>query len=166
MSEKPSYEELEKRINELERVELGRKQAEAELAQLFSMSLDMICIADIKTSTFIKINPAFTEILGYAEEELLEKPFLEFIHPDDLDETRNVLKQELQMGIKVINFENRYKCKDGNYRWLSWVSHPDTKRGVTYAIARDITDWKQNEKALKQSKALLDATGRMARVGG
>ena len=166
MSEKPTYEQLEKRVYELEKVELARKQAEAELAQLFSMSLDMICIADIKTSTFIKINPAFTEILGYAEEELLKRSFLEFIHPEDQEETRNALKQKLQKGLKVINFENRYRCKDGSYRWFSWVSHPDTEKGVTYAIARDISDWKQNEKALKQSKALLDATGRMARVGG
>ena len=166
MSEKPTYEELEKRIKELEHVDLSRKQAEAELEQLFSMSLDMICIADIKTSTFIKINPAFTEVLGYSESELLKRPFLDFIHPEDLDETRNVLKQKLQMGKKVINFENRYRCKDDSYRWFSWVSQPDTEKGVTYAIARDITDWKQNEEALKKSKALLDATGRMARVGG
>ncbi|MGA8241115.1 MAG: PAS domain S-box protein, partial [Desulfobacterales bacterium] len=67
---------------------------------------------------------------------------------------------------KVINFENRYRCKDGNYRWLSWVSHPNTEKGVTYSVARDITDLKLNEEALKNSKALLDATGRMARVGG
>ena len=166
MSKNPTYEDLEKKIHELEQAELARKQTEAELTQIFSMSLDMICIADIKTLTFIKINPAFTEILGYAEEELLKRSFLEFIHPEDLGETRNVLKQNLQMGIKVKNFENRYRCKDGSYRWFSWVSQPDIEKGVTYAIARDITDWKQNEKALKQSKALLDATGRMARVGG
>ena len=166
MSEKPSYEELKKRIHELEQIELARKQAEEELSQLFSMSLDMICIADINTSTFIKINPAFIEVLGYSEDELLKRPFFDFIHPGDLDETRNVLKQKLQLGAKVINFENRYRRKDGSYRWFSWVSHPDTEKGVTYAIARDVTDWKQNEEALKKSKALLNATGRMASVGG
>jgi PAS domain S-box-containing protein len=142
------------------------KKAEGDLAQIFSMSLDMICIADINTATFIKVNPAFTEILGYSEEELLEKPFSDFIHPEDIDATRIVVEQKLQMGFKVINFENRYRCKDGNYRWLSWVSHPNTEKGVTYSVARDITDLKLNEEALKNSKALLDATGRMARVGG
>ena len=104
MSKNPTYEDLEKKIHELEQAELARKQTEAELTQIFSMSLDMICIADIKTLTFIKINPAFTEILGYAEEELLKRSFLEFIHPEDLGETRNVLKQNLQMGIKVKKF--------------------------------------------------------------
>ena len=142
------------------------KKTEEDLAQIFSMSLDMICIADINTATFIKVNPAFTEILGYSEEELLEKPSLAFIHPEDLDVTRSIIGQKLQMGANIINFENRYRCKDGNYRWLSWVSHPNTEKGVAYAVARDITDLKHNEEALKKSNALLDATGRMARVGG
>ena len=166
MSNKPSYEDLEKRVRELERVEWERRKTEEELAQIFSMSLDMICIADIDTATFIKVNPAFTEVLGYAEEELLEKPFFDFIHPDDIDATRSVVEQKLQTGAKVINFENRYRCKDGSFRWLSWVSHPNPKKRIAIAIARDITEWKRNEEALKKSKALLDATGRMARVGG
>ena len=72
MSHKPNYEELEKKVQELERAELERMQTEEELSQIFSMSLDPICIADINTATFIKVNPAFTEILGYSEEELFE----------------------------------------------------------------------------------------------
>ena len=143
-----------------------RKRAEEDLFKIFSMSLDMICIADIKTATLTKVNAAFTQILGYSEEELLEKPFLDFVHPDDIDATLAVIDKKLKVGAKVINFENRYRCKDGTYRWLSWVSHPDTEKGVTYAIARDITEWKQNEEELRTSKDLLDATGLMAKVGG
>ena len=137
-----------------------------DLIQLFNMSLDIICIVDIHSATFTKVNPAFTKILGYSVEELVDKPFFEFIHPDDLEATRAVIDEKLKMGAKVINFENRYQCKDGQYRWLSWVSHPNMEKGVTYALARDITNWKESEAALKKSKALLDATGRMARVGG
>ncbi|WP_300457302.1 PAS domain S-box protein [Desulfobacula sp.] len=166
MSKKSTYEELKKRVQGLEQVELEHKRTEEELAQIFSMSLDMICIAEINTATFLRINPAFTDILGYSEEELLEKSFFKFIHPDDIDSTLSVVEKKLQSGAKVINFDNRYRCKDGSYRWLSWVSHPDLKKGVTFAIARDITEWKQKEAALKKNKALLDATGRMARVGG
>lgn len=166
MSNRRTYEELEKKVKELESVELKRKMTEDELAQIFSMSLDMICIADINTATFIKVNPAFTEILGYSEEDLLEKPFFDFIHPDDIDETLGIVDRKLQKGSKVINFENRYRCKDGTYRWLSWVSHPDMEKGATFAVARDITESKQNEEALKKSKELLDVTNRMARVGG
>ncbi len=166
MLHEPTYEELEKRVKELEQAELERKQNEEELSQIFSMSLDMICIADIKTATFIRINPAFTKILGYSEESLLEKPFLDFVHPDDIDATRTVIERELKSGANVINFTNRYRCKDGSYRWLSWVSHPNIEKGITFAVARDITEIKEKEKDLKKSKSMLDATGRMAKVGG
>ncbi len=166
MPEKPTYEELEKRVQELEQIELERKRIQEELAQIFSMSLDMICIADINTATFIRVNPAFTEILGHSEEAFLEKPFLDFVHPDDIDATRTIIEQKLRSGAKVINFENRYRCDDGSYRWLSWVSHPNPEQGLTYAIARDITERKNSQQALEKSKSLLDATGRMARVGG
>ncbi|GEM_PF-5513873 len=166
MSDEPTYEDLKKRVQELEHVELVRKQTEEELAQIFSMSLDMICIADINSATFLKVNCSFTEILGYSEKELLGIPFLDFVHPDDIDTTRNVLEQKLQLGVKVYNFENRYRCKNRSYRWLSWVSHPNPEKSITYAVARDITEWKNNDEALKRSKELLDATGRMARVGG
>ena len=129
-----------------------RKRAEEELAQVFSMSLDMICIADINTSTFVKVNPAFLEELGFSEAELLERSFLDFIHPDDIDSTRSVIENKLRMGTKVINFENRYRCKDGSYRWLSWVSHPDPERGLTYAVARDTTAHKEAAHKLRESE--------------
>jgi PAS domain S-box-containing protein len=143
-----------------------RKKAEEEFAQIFSMSLDMICIADIDTATFLKVNPAFTDTLGFSEQELLDRSFIEFIHPDDAEPTRTVIENKLSKGTKVINFENRYRCKDGSYRWLSWVSHPTPEKGVTYAVARDITDRKNTEAELEESKAMLEATGRLARVGG
>lgn len=143
-----------------------RKRAEEELSQIFSMSLDMICAADLNTATFLKVNPAFEAVLGYGEEELLEKPFFEFIHPDDIDPTRSIIEKTLRLGGKVINFENRYRRKDGRYRWLSWVSHTNPEKDVIYAVARDVTDWKETRRTLERSKSLLDATGRMARVGG
>lgn len=143
-----------------------RKQAEEELSQIFSMSLDLICIADINTATFMKVNPSFTEILGHSEKDLLERPFMDFVHPDDMDATRAVIEQKLKSGAKVIDFENRYRCKDGSYRWLSWVSHPIPEQGVTYAVGRDVTESKLQVAELNKNKALLDATGRMAKVGG
>lgn len=158
MSEKPTYEELEKRVCKLEQAELERKKTEEDFAQIFSMSLDMICIADINTATFIKVNPAFTEILGHSEEALLDKSFLDFVHPDDTGLTRTVIEQKLKSGAKI-NFENRYRCSDGSYRWLSWLGHPNINKGIMYAIARDITESKQKEEELKKIKALLDATG-------
>ncbi len=159
MSKTHNYQNLGKHVQRPKRTEM-------DSARISDMSLDMICVADINTATFIEVNPAFTEILGYSEEALLEKSFLDFVHPDDIDATRSVIEQKLRSGAKVINFENRYRCDDGSYRWLSWVSHPNVEQGITYAVARDITKWKENEKELKKGKALLDATGRMAGVGG
>ena len=131
--------------------------AQKELEQVFSMSIDMLCIADMRTSTFIRINPAFTETLGFTEEELKSKPFLEFIHPDDVLNTIDIMESKLQKGEKVINFINRYRCRDGSYRWLSWVSHPKPEKGVTYSVARDISDQKRAEDELRRQAALLEA---------
>ncbi|MBU0993440.1 MAG: PAS domain S-box protein [Proteobacteria bacterium] len=130
----------------------ARKKAEEELEKLFTLSLDMICIADINTATFIKVNPAFTRTLGFSEAELLEKPFLDFTHPDDLSPTIQVIEKNLKKGQNAINFENRYICKDGSYRWLSWVSHPVPEKGITYAVAHDITERKKAELVLKESE--------------
>ncbi|SHJ12600.1 PAS domain S-box-containing protein [Desulfatibacillum alkenivorans DSM 16219] len=123
------------------------KEKEAEYAQLFALSIDMVCIADINTTAFLKVNPAFTETLGFSEEELLNESFMDFIHPDDVEKTLSVVESSLKLGKKVFNFENRYRCKDGTYRWLSWVSHPIPEIGKTYAVARDITSYKASEMA-------------------
>jgi PAS domain S-box-containing protein len=90
--------------------------------------------------------------LGWSEQELLSRPFLEFVHPDDLEPTRRVIGEELQAGKRVISFQNRYRCKDGSYRWLDWNSHPIVEEGLTFAIAHDITDRVQVEAALRESE--------------
>ncbi len=130
----------------------ARKAAEEELQSLFDLSLDMVCIADIHTATFVKVNPAFERTLGYTREELRNRSFLDLIHPDDVAQTRAVIEEKLQNGQMVINFENRYRHKDGSYRWLSWMSHPRPERGVTYAVARDVTEQKQRDLALQASE--------------
>jgi len=131
------------------------RQAQVELQTLVSMSLDMICIADIHTATFLKVNPAFTATLGYSEAELLSVPFTDFIHPEDVGPTRNIITQSLQQGEKVINFKNRYRCKNGEYRWLNWVSQPLPEKGVTYAVAHDITDEIHAFETLRSQRDLL-----------
>ena len=132
------------------------RQAQFEQQTLFAMSLDMICIADINTATFLKINPAFTATLGYREAELLSVPFTDFIHPDDVDATRRTVTEKLKAGEKVINFKNRYRCKNGEYRWLNWVSHPVPERGVTYAVAHDITDEIEAYETLRSQRDMLN----------
>jgi len=112
----------------------------------------MMCIADINTATFKIINPAFEKNLGYSEKDLLNKPFLEFIHPKDRQKTIDVIENVLKKGEKVVHFVNRYRHKDGNYRWIDWNSHPVPDRGIIFAIARDITDQTKFEQELGESR--------------
>jgi PAS domain S-box-containing protein len=141
-----------KLINEI----ADHRKTEEEIKRIFDLSIDMICIADIKTNFFMKINPSFGKTLGYSDEELLAKPFIDFIHPDDKDPTLDVIEKKLSHGIPVINFENRYRCKDGSYKWLMWTSKPIPEQGITYSIARDVTDEKHAEEESKKHRNQLE----------
>jgi PAS domain S-box-containing protein len=134
-----------------------RKLAEQELERIFVMSPDMICTADIKTTRFLKVNPAFTAVLGYSEEELISRPYTDFVHPEDMGSTLRVIKEELEAGRTVLSFENRYRHREGGYRWLRWVSRPVLEEGKMYAVAHDITDRREAERALVESEAAIRA---------
>lgn len=120
-----------------------------DIDKIFQLSLDLICIAGAD-GYFKKINPAFTNVLGYSEKELLETPFIEFIHPDDRERTLQEVETQLK-GSPTIYFENRYLHKDGSVRWLAWNAHA-ADGGLLYAIARDVTGQKQTEAALRESE--------------
>jgi PAS domain S-box-containing protein len=128
-------------ISERKKLEESSKAAD----KFFMMSVDMMIISSMEK--FIKVNPAVSKILGYSEEELLRKNFLEFTHPDDIEITKKEV-QKLQTGAASIKFENRYICKDGSIKWLVWSVFPDVKSGLLYAVASDITDKKEIENAL------------------
>ncbi len=130
------------------------KEAEEEFKRIFDLSIDMICIADPKSYFFVKVNPAFGKTLGFSDKELLSRPIFDFIHPDDRTKTLEVIEQKLSQGIPLINFENRYLCKDGSYKWLMWTSKVAHGLERTYSIARDITDRKQMEETLLQSEKM------------
>ncbi len=84
----------------------------------FTMSHDMLCVAS-DTGYFLQLNQAWEKTLGYSIEELRSKPFIEFIHPDDIESTVKEFASELE-GHEVLNFVNRYRSKDGSYKWLEW----------------------------------------------
>lgn len=129
-----------------------RKKTEQELERIFNLSADMICIADIKSVRFKKVNPAFNKILGYDEKELLSKSFLSFVHPDDRGKTTAKIKQELTAGTETANFVNRYRHKDGTYKLLEWNTRPVPKEGITYAVARDITGEVRIRERIQEAK--------------
>jgi len=116
--------------------ELDLKESHDVLERFFSVNLDLLCIADTE-GNFIKVNKAWEDILGYSADELNGRRFLDFIHPDDLDATFSTMTQ-LKGQKEVLNFVNRYRRKDGNYRFIEWRSHP--YGSLVYAAARDITE--------------------------
>lgn len=142
-----------------------RKLAENEFESIFEMSLALICVADLKTAEFIRINPAFVRTLGYEKSDLLGRSFLEFIHPDDIEPTRRIVEDRLRNGEKVITFENRYRHRDGSYRNLMWNSHPKVELGVTYAVAFDVTERRKTEKALWENERCLRHAQTIAGIG-
>ena len=115
----------------------ARPLAAGDAEMFFTLSLDMVCMADSK-GYFTRVNPAFETILGYKPDELTARPFLDFVHPDDVAATLAEMGK-LAQGHPTISFQNRYRCKDGTYKWLSWRSQP-TPDGTQYAVARDVTD--------------------------
>ncbi|MFV5692713.1 PAS domain S-box protein [Flavobacterium sp. LT1R49] len=121
-------------------------KSQREFQNFIELSKDLVCIANVD-SFFYKVNPAFTAVLGYSKEELEGKPFIDFIHPEDLDKTYKEV-EKLSNGHKTISFENRYRCKNGNYVLLSWNTSPDPDTGNLYCIARDITLEKQQQEEL------------------
>ena len=131
------------------------KQAERELERMFNLTDFMTCIADINNFHFLKLSPAFEDKLGYSSEEMLNKSFMDFVHPDDKQITLDVVKEELEKGKEVIGFDNRYRCKDGSYKWLAWTSRPVVEEGITFAMAYDITDRKKAQADLRKSEEFL-----------
>ncbi|MGB7930966.1 MAG: PAS domain S-box protein [Gammaproteobacteria bacterium] len=137
----------------LHAAEAGHSQGKV-IEKLFNLSLDMLCVAGFD-GYFRIVNSAFQNILGHSRQALLETPFIEFVHPDDKAATLAAM-QQLEEGISVRHFENRYRCKDGSYKWLSWVSVPDVGEGFEYAIARDITEQKAIHQELAAQHDLFD----------
>jgi len=127
------------------------KQTQQERDRFFNLSLDLLCISGFD-GYFKRLNPAWSNLLGYSRAELLAKPFLEFLHPEDRAITIAAV-ETLKNGNPVINLENRYICRDGSYKWLSWTASPFAEEGLIYAGGRDVTLNKQAEAELRKSEA-------------
>jgi len=111
--------------------------------RFFAISIDMLCFLGFD-GHFRRLNPAWERTLGYTVEELMSRPFIEFVHPDDRERTL-AQNRGVRGGGNALGFENRYRCKDGSYRWFRWNAAPDLGHGVIYSVARDITEQKQLE---------------------
>ena len=136
-----------------------RRQAERELEDIFNLSLDLLCIAG-RDGFFKRVNPAFERTLGYSSEELLSRPFIDFVHPDDRARTSEA-HDGVVAGREVTQFENRYVRSDGVARWLQWSARSVQEEGLVYAAARDVTDSRRagEEQAALRRVATLVAKG-------
>ena len=130
-----------------------RRWAGEDLDRFFKLSLDLFCIATFD-GYFIRVNPAWQMILGYTDEEMRASPFMNFVHPDDRTATTDTMSA-LTTGERVVDFENRYRAKDGSYKRLQWTAAPFIHQGLIYAVARDVTDRRAAEEALLQNAERL-----------
>ena len=111
--------------------------------RFFEVSIDMLCFLDFN-GYFRRLSPAWERTLGFTRAELMSRPFIEFVHPDDRERTLNQNAQ-VRRGGKALGFENRYMCRDGSFRWFRWNAAADSGNAVIYSVARDITDAKLAE---------------------
>ncbi|MFH1077435.1 MAG: MASE3 domain-containing protein [Pseudomonadota bacterium] len=143
------YESLVNEIDDRKQAEEELREKTAEVDSYFNNALDLFCIADTD-GYFRRLNKEWESTLGYSLAELEGKRFLDFVHPEDMDATLKATSQ-LDTQENVLNFTNRYRCKDGSYRWIEWRSTSSGK--LIYAAARDITERKQaEEKILKLNR--------------
>lgn len=122
-----------------------------ELELFFDNSIDIMILVGFDNRIKL-INPSFQRILGWTKEEVILRLFQDFLHPDDIKRSLGEAKA-YESGRNAVRFENRYRCKDGSYRWISWNSHPLPEKQVVVGIGRDITENKKAEEALKESEA-------------
>jgi PAS domain S-box-containing protein len=127
--------------------------------RVFNLTLDMFCIAGFD-GYFKYLNPAWERILGWSTDELLSKPWLDFVHPDDAKNTENI-KSVIVDGKEIYKFENRYISKDGSTKWLSWNSQPFPKENIMIGAVRDITEAKRIEDELLQAKEQAENANRL-----
>jgi len=140
---------------------LGR--AEEDRDRFFTHSLDMLSITGFD-GYFQQLNPRWHEVLGWSDVELCARPFFDFIHPDDLEST--VFEAgRLMEGAATVDFENRYRRKDGGYRWLRWTASVSLERQLYFAIARDVTDERRAVDQLRSANEHLDAVVQSAADG-
>jgi PAS domain S-box-containing protein len=136
---------------------LRRRRAERQVDDIFDLSLDLLCVAGVD-GYFKRVNPAFEHTLGYSSAELLSRPIVDFVHPDDRAATQDAI-DSLGDGEAVDRFLNRYVRSDGEIRWLEWSTRVVPERGLMYAAARDVTE---NRMLVGEQAALRRVATRIA----
>ncbi|MEB3289265.1 MAG: PAS domain S-box protein [Leptolyngbya sp.] len=148
-------------ITDRKRMETSLAAKTEELDGFFSVAIDLLCIASLD-GRFVRLNQQWEQVLGYPLADLEGREFLTFVHPDDLENTLQEINR-LDRGGITMNFVNRYRCRDGQYRWIEWRSAP--QGNFIYSAARDITDRVLSEqrerRRAEQEQVLREITQRI-----
>lgn len=123
--------------------------------RLFEMSLDMLGTASLD-GYFTDLNPAWERTLGWTAQQLMAEPLITFVHPDDVDETRERTRALARTsGAELVSFENRYRTSTGDFRWVRWAVVSDAS--ALYFVARDVTEDKAAATRLEQDASVMHA---------
>ncbi len=120
----------------------------------FNHSMDLLSVTNF-AGILQQVNPAWTHTLGYPPEELSGRPWIEFVHPDDVAATI-AMGERLVEGSSVRNFEVRCRRKDGSFTWLSFSSHPFPEEQRVFSVARDINDRRLAEEELLKRRRFVE----------
>ncbi|MCW3064962.1 MAG: domain S-box, partial [Solirubrobacterales bacterium] len=141
---------------------LSRERAR-DLERILDLSLDMLSVSG-DDGYLKRVNPAFERTLGYSRRELLSRPLLEFVHPDDRERARGEMSGALARGEGILRFEDRFVSRDGSVRWLEWNARQVPEQGLTYAAARDVTERRFSEDRLREAQRMVEASRDELRV--
>jgi PAS domain S-box-containing protein len=136
-----------------------RRRAETERDRFFELSSDLLCVCGLD-GVFRRVNRSWEGALGYSREELTRTPFVELVHPEDREPTVAEFERQVQRGESVISFENRYRHKDGSWRWLQWSSMPDLPNQQVLAVARDVTEQRRRQDELLHAQQRAEAAAK------
>jgi two-component system cell cycle sensor histidine kinase/response regulator CckA len=146
------------------RAEADKQHATEQLDRFFDISTDLLSIAGAD-GYFKRLNPAWEHTLGISADELMSRPYAEFVHPDDAARTGAEMAEQIAAGVVTMAYENRYRCGDGTYRWLSWNATSTLHDGLIYAVARDLTATKDAEASQRIAEERAQQGERMASLG-
>nr|WP_236728756.1 PAS domain-containing protein [Methylobacterium sp. WSM2598] len=144
---------------DLEREVVARTR---ERGLIWQLSLDLLSVIDIDTAAFAAANPAWTAALGWPTSEIEGRPYAELVHPDDVGASLAAF-DAIRQGSPVLHFENRYRTRDGGWRWLSWVAVPEG--GKLYSVTRDVTEEKERRAELEAAQEALRQSQKMEAMG-
>jgi PAS domain S-box-containing protein len=127
-----------------------------DLERFFLLSKDLMVVAGFD-GYFHLVNPAWQATFGWNPEEMRSRPWLEFVHPDDVERTVAAGRRLTERHLEVQSFDNRYRTRDGSYRWLRWTAVPSPEGSAIYAVARDVTEAREAEDRIRHLARDLEA---------